>query len=96
MRAWETEEVGANDNCGHCDNCTRPPETVSERDVTVETWQILRVAEHLEKPVTLAQLAKLVRGVRAGITHNLDLDVLIGGKVSLSGHVSCHFRSAIA
>lgn len=65
MSAWETKEVGANERCGHCDNCTRPPETKEERDVTIHTWQIIRIIEHIKRGggrVTLGMLANLVRG----------------------------------
>ena len=51
--------------CGHCDNCTRPPETVDLRDVTEEAWQILTIVEAVQRQrgrVTLNKLADMARG----------------------------------
>ena len=90
--------------CGHCDNCTRAPETIDRKDVTAEAWKILRVAEHVKENkgrVTLAQLAELARGVGKGEfgtskrasksgsgKGTLDLQGLCGGPVVLSKEVS--------
>ena len=51
--------------CGHCDNCCRPPESIEDRDVTLETWQILTIVEQVKRAggrqKTMNQLAELVR-----------------------------------
>ncbi|THH10608.1 hypothetical protein EW145_g1208 [Phellinidium pouzarii] len=69
MSAWGTAESDAHARCGHCDNCTRPPESVERRDVTLAAWQILQVTQTIERDggrVTLGMLADLVRGVGGG------------------------------
>ncbi|KAI5121119.1 hypothetical protein M0805_002791 [Coniferiporia weirii] len=69
MSAWGTAESDAHARCGHCDNCTRPPETVERRDVTLAAWQVLQIAEAIERDrgrVTLGMLADLVRGAGGG------------------------------
>lgn len=69
MSAWATSEIGAHDRCGHCDNCTRPPETIERQDVTLAAWRILKVSDWIEHEggrVTLGMLADLVRGAGGG------------------------------
>lgn len=69
ISSWATEESNALDRCGHCDNCTRPPESIERKDVTVEAWQILKVAGAVENDggrVTLGMLGDLVRGAGGG------------------------------
>ncbi|KAH8116052.1 ATP-dependent DNA helicase [Phellopilus nigrolimitatus] len=69
MSAWGTAETDAHARCGHCDNCTRPPESVERKEVTLATWQILQVAQAIERDggrVTLGMLADLVRGAGGG------------------------------
>lgn len=78
VASWSTNDEDAMTRCGHCDNCTRAPETVDRKDVTGEAWKILRVAEYVRRQkgrTTLNQLAELARG---------------GGKgeFGLSGHAS--------
>lgn len=61
--------MGALTPCGHCDNCTRSPETIDHRDVTLEAWQILKVVQEVEHQggrVTLSMLADLIRGAGGG------------------------------
>ena len=70
--------------CGHCDNCTRDPASVIERDVTLEAKRVLAVARALRSPghkVTAAQLAQAARG--SG-TLNKSLPPPPGDKVTLS------------
>lgn len=65
MASWTTVDEDATATCGHCDNCTRTEETVDRRNVTMEAWQILKIAEkvHEEKGrLSLAQLAGIARG----------------------------------
>jgi len=55
--------------CGHCDNCTRDPASVIERDVTIEAKRVLAVTRALfsvKFDVTPAQLAQAVRGSGSG------------------------------
>lgn len=55
--------------CGICDNCLRPASSISTRDVTLESWKILRIAQEVVKQsgrVTLPNLASLVRGLGGG------------------------------
>lgn len=69
IASWSTSEVGALDPCGHCDNCTRTPESIERRDVTLATWQILKVLQAVRQGggrLTLGGLAVLVRGGRKG------------------------------
>ncbi|EIW74415.1 ATP-dependent DNA helicase [Coniophora puteana RWD-64-598 SS2] len=69
MSAWTTAEKGSLDRCGHCDNCTRSPETLDVRDVTLESWQILRVLEAVHAGggrVTMSGLAELAIGRGGG------------------------------
>ena len=104
VSAWSTAEEDAEAPCRHCDNCTRAQETVDERDVTLDAWKILRVAEYVRAHrgrVTLNQLADLARGAGKGefslSTHasksgpskaSVDLTELCGGAVGLSKEVS--------
>ncbi|KAK0468201.1 P-loop containing nucleoside triphosphate hydrolase protein [Desarmillaria tabescens] len=39
---WATEETGALDRCGHCDNCLREGDSLI-RDVTYEAWQLTKL-----------------------------------------------------
>lgn len=97
VSSWTTDETGALDPCGHCDNCTRPPETLDSRDVTLATWQILRIVEAVRQSgtkLTLSQLVVLARGGKKGTFEvkkgrkkeqsTLDLDGVAGGAVEMS------------
>lgn len=97
MTAWSTDDKSGLEPCGHCDNCTRPPEGFDrERDVTHQAWQVLKIAEELDRRqgrVTLAKLASIAKGnggcsfdiVRGKnkSTDTLDLDEICQGKVVL-------------
>ncbi|KAH9059765.1 P-loop containing nucleoside triphosphate hydrolase protein [Lactarius vividus] len=51
--------------CGHCDNCTRDPATVVQKDVTSEAKRVLTVARALASRntnFTAARLAQTARG----------------------------------
>lgn len=99
MASWTTEESRATDRCGHCDNCTRSPETVERRDVTLEAWQILKILETISAQgarQTIAGLGDLARGLGGGAFEGgskrrktrdklqLHYDSISGGKVELS------------
>ncbi|EPQ53743.1 ATP-dependent DNA helicase [Gloeophyllum trabeum ATCC 11539] len=69
LSSWATEGEDALKRCGHCDNCLRDPQNVESKDVTLEAWQILRVAEEIKKGrglETLAKLSDFVRGAGGG------------------------------
>ncbi|CDO71133.1 hypothetical protein BN946_scf184845.g3 [Trametes cinnabarina] len=100
INSWETAEEGALTRCGHCDNCTRPPESIECRYVRLPAWQILRIAG--SQQATMAQLSDLARGlggasagaagggvkgrgkVRGKEKVAVDLEEVAGGKVELS------------
>ncbi|KAF9008323.1 P-loop containing nucleoside triphosphate hydrolase protein [Cyathus striatus] len=98
LSAWGTADEGALDRCGHCDNCTRPPDSLVEKDVTVATWQILQVVTAVKRHrgnLTLRTLVDLARGNGGGAFEigkgkkarekiNLDLENLAGGAVDMS------------
>jgi ATP-dependent DNA helicase Q1 len=90
------------DKCGHCDNCTRAPETIEHKDVTIEAWQILKILEAVDAQggrQTIAGLSDLARGLGGGSFEasgkrkkskekvQLDYDAVAGGKVGLSKDV---------
>ncbi|OAX38744.1 ATP-dependent DNA helicase [Rhizopogon vinicolor AM-OR11-026] len=69
MASWTTDESNAMDRCGHCDNCTRPPDNVEHKDATVEAWQLLKILEAVESSggrLTIAGLSDLARGLGGG------------------------------
>ncbi|KAF9235619.1 P-loop containing nucleoside triphosphate hydrolase protein [Melanogaster broomeanus] len=99
MASWTTEESNAMDRCGHCDNCTRAPETIEHKDVTIEAWQILKILEAVDAQggrQTVAGMGDLARGLGGGSFETggkrkktkervqLDYDAVAGGKVGLS------------
>ena len=77
MSSWSTDGADALTPCGHCDNCTRPPEEVQKKDVTLETWQLLKITDYATQDganLTLKMLASLARGSGGG-----GYEVLRGG-----------------
>ncbi|KAJ7654965.1 ATP-dependent DNA helicase [Mycena polygramma] len=69
MSSWATEDSDALAACGHCDNCTRPADSFERKDVTMEAWQVLKVADavqHSGGQLTLTMLADLARGNGGG------------------------------
>ena len=69
MSSWATSESNALDRCGHCDNCTRSPDSIEHINVTTMAWRILKVTEAIERDsgrVTLGMLGDLVRGSGGG------------------------------
>nr|GAT44070.1 ATP-dependent DNA helicase [Mycena chlorophos] len=97
MSSWTTAEKNALAPCNHCDNCTRLPDSFTQRDVTLEAWQILRVVDAVKATggqLTLAMLADLARGAGGGNYEvgggrrgkekmDLNLQAVCGGKVAL-------------
>lgn len=99
MSSWTTDETDALARCGHCDNCTRPPESVEHRDVTVEAWQILKILEYVQRHggrLTLKGLSDVAHsgnfegknGGKKTEKQNIDLDNVADGKINLSKDVS--------
>ncbi|CAG8521528.1 9572_t:CDS:2 [Acaulospora colombiana] len=90
--------------CGHCDNCARAQDSLDSRDVTIESWKVVKIARTIETGggrVTLGMLSDLVRGAGGGAFEvggggrgknkdkvRLDLDDVCGGKVELHKDVS--------
>lgn len=100
ISSWTTEDAGALDPCGHCDNCTRSPNSVERKDVTLATWQILKIVDAVRKSggkLTLVMLASLARGLQGGLYDvsqggrnetktkvKLDLETVAGGPVDMN------------
>ncbi|KAH8922490.1 ATP-dependent DNA helicase [Atractiella rhizophila] len=90
------ERAGNEDaDCGHCDNCLRGPSSFQEKDVTLESWRILRCLQQVENQggrVTFSQLIDLVRGLGGGVVSTgngnqktrLNIEAVAGSKVTLS------------
>ncbi|KAG6899929.1 hypothetical protein C0993_005231 [Termitomyces sp. T159_Od127] len=69
ISAWTTAESDALSRCGHCDNCKRSPEEVVHKDVTLQAWQLVKIAKAVNDSganVTLKYLADLARGNAGG------------------------------
>ena len=69
LSAWSAEGSETLSRCAHCDNCTRSPESVEDKDVTLDAWKILKVAHVIGEEggrTTLGMLADLVRGAGGG------------------------------
>ncbi|KAH6906055.1 ATP-dependent DNA helicase [Coprinopsis sp. MPI-PUGE-AT-0042] len=80
VAAWSTSEQDALQRCGHCDNCTRSPASLHSVDVTLQSWQIIKIlqmTESMGSKVTLQMLAGLARGKNGG---KIDVKVKTGGK----------------
>ncbi|KAJ3554988.1 hypothetical protein NP233_g12309 [Leucocoprinus birnbaumii] len=78
IASWTTEDQDALERCGHCDNCTRPPETIERKNVSLQTWQLLKIANYVYRiggKTTVNILAGLARNAGGGA-----LDVAAGGK----------------
>ncbi|WWD07841.1 hypothetical protein V865_005947 [Kwoniella europaea PYCC6329] len=73
--AWDAPDAlssssGSTSTCEICDNCLRDPSSIITKDVTAETWKILKVAQYVQNEggrVTLANLSDLVRGLGGGL-----------------------------
>ena len=112
VEEWTTEEKAALDRCGHCDNCTRAPESVRRVDLRLPAWQILKAAEaveHCGSHLTMRQLVDIVRGLghgkisarrirykRAQESMTIDMTEIAGGKVELSPEVRTYKAAMLA
>ena len=109
VEEWTTTETAALDRCGHCDNCTRAPGSVSRIDLRLPAWQTLKAAEAVEghgSRLTLRQLGGIVRGLghgkvtvsktrrrRAEQSATIDMEEIAGGKVLLAKEVRTRGRA---
>ena len=101
MAVWTVDSDGDGDTlarCGHCDNCTRPPETIEARDVTLDAWRVLRLVQCVaqnKRYVTLPMLTDLIRDARSERIRKLGVDVpaVAGGKVALRKEVRARYRA---
>ncbi|KAG8983933.1 hypothetical protein FRB90_005641 [Tulasnella sp. 427] len=78
LSSWNDNGSTFVDRCGHCDNCTRPPESNVPQDVTFEAWKLCRIIDEVHRSrgrLTIASLAALARGNGGG-----NFDVHEGGK----------------
>jgi superfamily II DNA helicase RecQ len=65
----KSSKEDARSQCGHCDNCTRPPDSVDHLDVTIEAWRVSKFVEAVSQAkarITLTKLGELVRGKGSG------------------------------
>lgn len=77
ISSWTTKDQDALERCGHCDNCTRPPESIERKDVSLYTWQLLKIAHYVHSiggNATVNMLAGLARNAGGGA-----FDVLADG-----------------
>ncbi|KAI9444014.1 ATP-dependent DNA helicase, partial [Lactarius indigo] len=81
-----TDFSWAEDNtpCGHCDNCTRDPATVVQKDVTSEAKHVLAVAHALASRNTNFTAVQLARTARGNDKLFKSLDLAHGDQVTLS------------
>ncbi|KAG6820211.1 hypothetical protein H0H93_003865 [Arthromyces matolae] len=100
LSAWSTSESDVLSRCGHCDNCTRSPDEIVTKDVTLQAWQLVKIAQTVVEDgakITLNNLATLARGNGGGQydvgrgkkgktkeKHKLNLEEVAGGEVNLS------------
>lgn len=69
LNSWTTDPSKALERCGHCDNCKRSPDSLDQKDVTLEAWQILKIAESVQAQggrLTQKALGDLARGLGGG------------------------------
>ncbi|KAH8978842.1 P-loop containing nucleoside triphosphate hydrolase protein [Lactarius akahatsu] len=81
-----TDFSWAEDNtpCGHCDNCTRDPATVVQKDVTSEAKRVLTVARALASRNTNFTAVQLARTARGNDKLARSLNLTRGDQVTLS------------
>jgi hypothetical protein len=95
------EGTGTMQKCGRCDNCLRIPSSYKTEDKTVESWQLLKIAEaacNLGKDLTVAHLGAhaakksttQTTGAAEGDTEAMDVQEIAGGDIHLTPAVSCH------
>ena len=64
----------------------RPPDSIERKDVTLATWQILKVVDAVRTSggkVTMGMLANLARGLQGG-----SYEVIQGGRKGIKGRVN--------
>ncbi|KAI0062780.1 ATP-dependent DNA helicase [Artomyces pyxidatus] len=85
LSSWTSDGSDSLERCGHCDNCERPPESIDERDVTLDAWRILTISKTFKSKgdkITAQKLRDIVRS-NGNDAKKIDFDSL-GGKVTLS------------
>ncbi|KAG9048491.1 hypothetical protein FS837_012747 [Tulasnella sp. UAMH 9824] len=78
LSSWNDNGSTFVDRCGHCDNCTRPPQSNVQQDVTLEAWKLCKILDEVHQSqgrLTIASLAALARGNGSG-----TFDTHEGGK----------------
>lgn len=78
LSSWNDNGSTFVDRCGHCDNCTRPPDSLVQKDVTLEAWKLCQILDEVHRSqgrLTIATLAALARGNGSG-----TFDTHEGGK----------------
>lgn len=94
--------AGSLTTCGICDNCTRDESTIVTRDVTIDSWKIIKVLEVIQRAggrATVSTLTELARGNAGGSfsisegkkgegsgTAYVDIDE-VGGKITANKDV---------
>ncbi|KZV73855.1 ATP-dependent DNA helicase [Peniophora sp. CONT] len=107
LSAWaaEGDASGALGPCGHCDNCTRAPDSIVSRNITEDGWRVMNIVATGQKQVklTLADIAGALRGTGAKTKqHNLTakcgtsnlsprLAELVVVRLLLEGYLQQHY-----
>lgn len=64
VNSWTEDSKDSLTPCGHCDNCTRDPSTVENKDVTLDAWRVLQKMKALDGSKVKATMNELVEAAR--------------------------------
>ncbi|EIM81881.1 ATP-dependent DNA helicase [Stereum hirsutum FP-91666 SS1] len=64
VNSWTQDSKDSLTPCGHCDNCTRDPSTVENKDVTLDAWRVLQKMKALDGSKVKATMNELVEAAR--------------------------------
>lgn len=64
VNSWTEDSKDSLIPCGHCDNCTRDPSTVENKDVTLDSWRVLQKMKALDGSKVKATMNELVEAAR--------------------------------
>lgn len=64
VNSWTQDSKDSLTPCGHCDNCTRDPSTVENKDVTLDAWRVLQKMKALDGSRVKATMNELVEAAR--------------------------------
>lgn len=64
VNAWTEDSKDSLTPCGHCDNCTRDPSTVENKDVTLDAWRILQHMKAFDASKVKVSMGELVTASR--------------------------------